>query len=225
MLADLGRHAAQRAWGLLSTAAHPGFTRTNLQTAGASLGRGSSRRSCIRCSFPSTSCLRRKPGRALSRCCTPRPAPRPPRADTTGRADDSDWSAPLSLLARPAGLSTPPPAPACGPRPSASPASRCPRPSPDRDAHACRSTSGRRGSRPAGASAASASSRWQGEATDSPWRIRARRQELRWTEDGIRWPPLTASASACSPPGLARHCCWSMAAWAASSGGRRCGER
>jgi NAD(P)-dependent dehydrogenase (short-subunit alcohol dehydrogenase family) len=31
--------AAQRGWTLLSNAAHPGFTRTNLQTAGASLGR------------------------------------------------------------------------------------------------------------------------------------------------------------------------------------------
>jgi NAD(P)-dependent dehydrogenase (short-subunit alcohol dehydrogenase family) len=31
--------ARQRDWGLMSTAAHPGYTRTNLQTAGASLGR------------------------------------------------------------------------------------------------------------------------------------------------------------------------------------------
>src|SRR5438132_1034499 len=44
-LADLlfAQHLAaigqQRGWNLLSTAAHPGFTRTNLQTAGASLGR------------------------------------------------------------------------------------------------------------------------------------------------------------------------------------------
>jgi NAD(P)-dependent dehydrogenase (short-subunit alcohol dehydrogenase family) len=32
--------AAQRNWNLRSTAAHPGYTRTNLQTAGASLGQG-----------------------------------------------------------------------------------------------------------------------------------------------------------------------------------------
>jgi NAD(P)-dependent dehydrogenase (short-subunit alcohol dehydrogenase family) len=44
-LADLylARHlatvATERGWHLVSTAAHPGFTRTNLQTAGASLGR------------------------------------------------------------------------------------------------------------------------------------------------------------------------------------------
>ncbi|MEV6282117.1 SDR family oxidoreductase [Kribbella sp. NPDC051770] len=44
-LADLmmGRRlatiAAERGWPLLSTIAHPGFTRTNLQTAGATLGR------------------------------------------------------------------------------------------------------------------------------------------------------------------------------------------
>ena len=31
--------ARERGWGLLSTGAHPGYTRTNLQTAGASLGR------------------------------------------------------------------------------------------------------------------------------------------------------------------------------------------
>jgi NAD(P)-dependent dehydrogenase (short-subunit alcohol dehydrogenase family) len=45
-LADLmlTRHlaavAAQRGWNLMSNAAHPGYTRTNLQTAGASLGGG-----------------------------------------------------------------------------------------------------------------------------------------------------------------------------------------
>ena len=37
--------AAQRGWSLLSAAAHPGFTRTNLQTAGASLGRDRPKRS------------------------------------------------------------------------------------------------------------------------------------------------------------------------------------
>jgi len=36
--------AAQRGWNLMSTAAHPGFTRTNLQTAGASLGRDKPKR-------------------------------------------------------------------------------------------------------------------------------------------------------------------------------------
>ena len=40
-LADLAR---QRGWNLMSNAAHPGFTRTNLQTAGASLGRDKPRR-------------------------------------------------------------------------------------------------------------------------------------------------------------------------------------
>ena len=50
-LADLmlTRHlaviAAQRGWHLMSNAAHPGFTRTNLQTAGASLGRDKPKRS------------------------------------------------------------------------------------------------------------------------------------------------------------------------------------
>jgi NAD(P)-dependent dehydrogenase (short-subunit alcohol dehydrogenase family) len=36
----LAKLAADRRWGLLSVAAHPGYTRTNLQTAGASLGGG-----------------------------------------------------------------------------------------------------------------------------------------------------------------------------------------
>jgi NAD(P)-dependent dehydrogenase (short-subunit alcohol dehydrogenase family) len=40
-LADL---ASQRRWNLMSNAAHPGFTRTNLQTAGASLGRDTPKR-------------------------------------------------------------------------------------------------------------------------------------------------------------------------------------
>ncbi|MEU4603950.1 SDR family oxidoreductase [Kribbella sp. NPDC023972] len=35
----LAQVAADRGWNLLSVGAHPGFTRTNLQTAGASLGR------------------------------------------------------------------------------------------------------------------------------------------------------------------------------------------
>lgn len=41
----LARVADSRAWPLLSVATHPGFTRTNLQTAGASLGRPTPRRS------------------------------------------------------------------------------------------------------------------------------------------------------------------------------------
>jgi NAD(P)-dependent dehydrogenase (short-subunit alcohol dehydrogenase family) len=52
-LADLllAQHLAaiahQRGWDLISTAAHPGFTRTNLQTAGASLGREKPKRSLL----------------------------------------------------------------------------------------------------------------------------------------------------------------------------------
>ena len=43
-LSDL---AARHRWDLLSTAAHPGFTRTNLQTAGASLGRDKPKRTAF----------------------------------------------------------------------------------------------------------------------------------------------------------------------------------
>ncbi|WP_427889088.1 SDR family oxidoreductase [Kribbella sp. GL6] len=35
----LAKLSAERGWGLVSVAAHPGYTRTNLQTAGAALGR------------------------------------------------------------------------------------------------------------------------------------------------------------------------------------------
>jgi NAD(P)-dependent dehydrogenase (short-subunit alcohol dehydrogenase family) len=40
----LAELAAERDWNLVSTAAHPGFTRTNLQTAGANLGRDKPKR-------------------------------------------------------------------------------------------------------------------------------------------------------------------------------------
>lgn len=40
MARHLSRLAAERGWALRSTAAHPGYTRTNLQTAGASLATG-----------------------------------------------------------------------------------------------------------------------------------------------------------------------------------------
>jgi NAD(P)-dependent dehydrogenase (short-subunit alcohol dehydrogenase family) len=45
MSLHLAAVAAERDWNLMSVAAHPGFTRTNLQTAGASLGRDKPKRS------------------------------------------------------------------------------------------------------------------------------------------------------------------------------------
>ncbi len=47
-LADL---ATQNGWNLMSNGAHPGFTRTNLQTAGASLGRDKPKRTPFNVSF------------------------------------------------------------------------------------------------------------------------------------------------------------------------------
>src|SRR6202451_3466003 len=44
MTLHLAAVAAERDWDLISVAAHPGFTRTNLQTAGASLGRDKPKR-------------------------------------------------------------------------------------------------------------------------------------------------------------------------------------
>ncbi|UFS60223.1 SDR family oxidoreductase [Subtercola endophyticus] len=58
-LADMlmGLHLASvsdaRGWGLLSTLAHPGYTRTNLQTAGANLGRETQRPPVRRTLLPS----------------------------------------------------------------------------------------------------------------------------------------------------------------------------
>ncbi|GAB3947403.1 SDR family oxidoreductase [Kribbella albertanoniae] len=43
----LAKLATDRGWNLLSVAAHPGFTRTNLQTAGATLGKSSAREPLI----------------------------------------------------------------------------------------------------------------------------------------------------------------------------------
>jgi len=40
MALHLGTLAEQRGWGLLSTLAHPGYTRTNLQTSGPNMGTG-----------------------------------------------------------------------------------------------------------------------------------------------------------------------------------------
>ncbi len=69
-LADL---AAQNGWNLMSNGAHPGFTRTNLQTAGPAWAgtRPSGRRS----TRASTRCPRRRSSRAPSRCSTRRPTP------------------------------------------------------------------------------------------------------------------------------------------------------
>ncbi|MET7943901.1 SDR family oxidoreductase [Streptomyces sp. NPDC005302] len=44
---QLAAIAAERGWNLLSTGAHPGYTVTNLQTAGASLGRDKPKRSLL----------------------------------------------------------------------------------------------------------------------------------------------------------------------------------
>ncbi|BCB75246.1 SDR family oxidoreductase [Phytohabitans flavus] len=44
---QLAKIATERGWKVLSTGAHPGFTRTNLQTAGASLGRDKATRAWV----------------------------------------------------------------------------------------------------------------------------------------------------------------------------------
>ena len=93
MTLHLSAVAAERDWDLMSVAAHPGFTRTNLQTAGASLGRDKPKRSI----FNSMSFLPSQDGRAgHGATAVRRHQPvgrvrrvlRPGRLDGAGRADD-----------------------------------------------------------------------------------------------------------------------------------------
>src|SRR3984957_10583888 len=51
MTLHLAELAVQNRWNLISNGAHPGFTRTNLQTAGASLGRDTPKRTPFNASF------------------------------------------------------------------------------------------------------------------------------------------------------------------------------
>lgn len=76
-LADIAR---ERGWTLRSVAAHPGYTRTNLQTAGANLGREKHRPPSDRAMF-----TRRMWSTVPSRCCSRSPTPPPRTAVTTAR--------------------------------------------------------------------------------------------------------------------------------------------
>ena len=89
----LAKLSADRGWGLLSVAAHPGFTRTNLQTAGASLGRERPSR-LTHWACGSTRSRHRAWRSAPSRCCSRQPARTPSPARTTARPAASAWSAP-----------------------------------------------------------------------------------------------------------------------------------
>ena len=91
--------AAERDWNLMSNAAHPGFTRTNLQTAGASLGRDKPKRTMFnslqlppvaggRAGHRAAAVRRHQPVRRVRRVL------RPGRHDGAGRADDLRPAAP-----------------------------------------------------------------------------------------------------------------------------------
>lgn len=81
----LARIARERGWSLRSVAAHPGFTRTNLQTAGPSLGTGAPHGLTYRLmSALARSCPPRRSARGPSRCCSPRPTRLRSTAATTG---------------------------------------------------------------------------------------------------------------------------------------------
>ena len=128
----LAQVACRPGWNLMSNAAHPGFTHTNLQNRRASLGRDKPKRT----PFNSFNILpSQEVGRAPSRCCTRRPTLRRSTAVTTGPAGGSGSSGPGRRSGRPAGPATPPRRPGCGPRPSASPAPPCPPSRAVRDFH------------------------------------------------------------------------------------------
>ncbi|WFR74705.1 hypothetical protein P9209_25345 [Prescottella defluvii] len=85
MAQHLARISDERGWNLLSTYAHPGYTRTNLQTAGR-VWAGTSRATACSPGATARSCRHRTSSTASSRCCSPRPAPTSSRAVTTARA-------------------------------------------------------------------------------------------------------------------------------------------
>src|SRR3984957_12039218 len=126
----LAELAVQDGWNLMSNGAHPGFTRTNLQTAGASLGRDAPKRTPFNASFnplPSQD-VEQGAEPLLYAAADPGAANggyygrRPPRERPTGvpppRAGGSGWSAPPPRSARRAAPGTRPPPPGCGARPS-----------------------------------------------------------------------------------------------------------
>jgi NAD(P)-dependent dehydrogenase (short-subunit alcohol dehydrogenase family) len=99
---QLAAIAATRDWKLMSTAAHPGYTRTNLQTAGASLGRGRPSRVHAlmnRIDFLPSQGVEQGAEPLLYAATRPRRSP----AATTDRADGSGSSAPRRSCTRPAG--------------------------------------------------------------------------------------------------------------------------
>ncbi|MFE1333005.1 SDR family NAD(P)-dependent oxidoreductase [Streptomyces microflavus] len=110
-LADI---AAERGWNLLSTGAPATPAPTCRRRARAWAGTGPS----APCSTRSPCCPRNSPSRARNRCCTRRPTPGPSPAATTAPAAASDSSALPPRRASPAGPSTPPPTPGCGPPPN-----------------------------------------------------------------------------------------------------------
>ena len=128
---QLAAVAAQRGWNLLSTAAHPGFTRTNLQTRGRE---PRTRQAVSACSLLNS--LDFLPSQGVEQGTEPLLyAATSPEAVTGGYYGPGGWCGlvgPTVTARPPRGPSTPRPTPACGPRPNASPASPWPPTSPDR---------------------------------------------------------------------------------------------
>ncbi len=87
----LARVADERGWNLLSTIAHPGYTRTNLQTAGPNLGRTKKRFNPLLDAVDTA--VAGRGASAPSRCCSPPPTRRRGRVRTTVPVASAAWSA------------------------------------------------------------------------------------------------------------------------------------
>ena len=115
--------AAERGWPLISIGAHPGYTRTNLQTAGASLGRTGAEADAVQRLRPPALVLHHpalagvRPGTEplLYAAADPEPS----TAATTARRRWFGLVGPTTAVRAPRRARDAATAPGCGPRPSA----------------------------------------------------------------------------------------------------------
>ena len=96
--------AAERGWNLISNAAHPGYTRTNLQSAGASLGRDKLPWWHSLVDAVQSPSRHRASSKAPNRCWSPRRAPTPRTAAYYGPSKRFGMVGPTKLVKAPSAL-------------------------------------------------------------------------------------------------------------------------